>query len=292
MSDKDEAVEKAESQDAPGDEPEVESMDDEALDKYLAETPDESEPAGEKEGEKESTTTPPDDSEGDKTAEGAPAPVEADDPAKMREELDRLRKQVGDKEKYIQDRNREVGELRKQLRDEASKLREGVPDLFMESPVKAIENVLMAREREERAAMLEMESAWDENKAKVLAFSPNFESRVEEIAEIAKGDGVPPEMVRAFKTNPYATSPQLLHALLKRADDAKELKTLRDRLVKEKKEKDGVAERIAKAAAKTSGVTGKTPGASPSSDRFKNVTESDLDDLSDADLDALLEREG
>lgn len=287
MPEHDQEVEVTESEESGEESVSPEEMDDAALDKYLEGDTEEEVASAPEEDAGETEADTPEESEG-----GEETPPESDPLELLKEQVRVLSKRVEDKERFIQNRNQEIGDLRKRLRAEAQALREEIPDLMIEDPVAGVERVLQARDREEQAARMEATEIFEANKVAVSEFCPNFEDRIDEVAAIAKSDGVPPEMIRAFRNNPYATSPKLIRMLLSRADGAKEQESLRAALAKEKAERESVASRIAKAAAQTR-VTGKTPAA-PGGEggRFKDLRETDIGELSDAELDAFLSQEG
>ena len=276
-------------------EEEIGEFDDAALDKYLGETPEEPESPEPtvQEPETAEEPTPPEPEATPPAAEEEPAPPQEDKLKSLEERLATLQKQVQDKEDYIQQRSREIGDLRKQLREKAAAMRGEVPDLVVEDPVAAVERVLEARETEAELARLEMEEATGRNRALVLKAIPDIDTKLDAIAEIAASDGVPPQMIEAFKRNPFATSAPILKMLADRADKATRLRDLQVKLDAMNKESENVAAKIAAAAKKPPVMTGKTGGAATrNDDRYGNVTEDDLAMMTEAELDRLLEQEG
>jgi hypothetical protein len=271
-------------------EPEVTESDldgfgDADLEELLGETPEETESPGHAAKEPDTDSEP--------ATTGEPEPQQEDKLKSLEERLATLQKQVEDKESYIQQRSREIGELRKQLRQKADTMRAEVPDLAVEDPVAAVERVIMARETEQELARLEMQEASNQNKAVIMRAIPDIESKIDAIAEIARADGAPPEVIREFKANPFATAPPILKMLADRADKATRLSELEAKLSAMTSSHENVAEKIAAAAKKPPVMTGKTGGAATrNDDRFGNITEDDLGSLSEEELDRLLEQEG
>jgi hypothetical protein len=216
--------------DVPENEEGIEEFDDAALDKFLDEPPEDSE--SDESSEESGTVT-----ESSSQPEGSEA-----------EGVATLSKQVEDKEQYIQERSREVGELRKSLRERAERLRGEVPDLMIEEPTTAIERILDARNAEEELRSLDMQEATERNKVEVQKAIPGFEDKIDAITEIAKADGVPPQAIRAFRDNPYATSPKILLMLADRADKAAAVKELTSKVEELTERQKTVAKKIAEAA--------------------------------------------
>jgi methionine synthase I (cobalamin-dependent) len=81
--------------------------------------------------------------------------------------------------------------------------------------------------------------------------------------------------------------------LADRADKAAAVKELTSKVEELTERQKTVAKKIAEAAGKTKVVTGKTGGStSTDEDMFSGLTEDALNDLSDEQLDKLLEQEG
>jgi hypothetical protein len=275
---------------------EIEEFDDAALDNYLSEPPDDTE--SDKEGgdaETVDTTddSPPEGTEGgdDVTAEGQPdAP---DELTLLKEKVEALGKQVKDKEQYIQERGREIGDLRKALRERADGLRESVQDSFVDDPASAVQRILEAERAEQEIRSLDLEEATTRNKAEIEKAIPDFESKLDSIAEIAKADGVPAAAIRNFRDNPYATSPKILMMLADRADKAAKVRELSTKVEELTAKQKSIAQKIAEAAGKNRVVTGKAGGKTSSDeDPLEGVTEDSLHDLPDDLLDKFLEQEG
>lgn len=275
---------------------EIEEFDDAALDNYLSEPPDDTE--SDKEGgdaETVDTTddSPPEGTEGgdDVTAEGQPGAP--DELTLLKEKVEALGKQVKDKEQYIQERGREIGDLRKALRERADGLRESVQDSFVDDPASAVQRILEAERAEQEIRSLDLEEATTRNKAEIEKAIPDFESKLDSIAEIAKADGVPAAAIRNFRDNPYATSPKILMMLADRADKAAKVRELSTKVEELTAKQKSIAQKIAEAAGKNRVVSGKAGGKTSSDeDPLEGVTEDSLHDLPDDLLDKLLEQEG
>jgi uncharacterized protein (DUF3084 family) len=120
-------------------------------------------------------------------------------------EFEKLQAQVAQQEEFIQRRNNEVGDLRQQLsgleaqRQNLSKTDEELNDLYYENPAKAIqEQSELSRVNEQMRYVQELET-----KASILQADPQFEEKVEEMAQLMVLDGYDPASVQRFKSNPY-----------------------------------------------------------------------------------------
>lgn len=176
-------------------------------------------------------------------AEGADASKPAE-PAKAytQEEIqaivaenERQKKQVNQKELFIQQRSTELGQLRSQLAATRTQLEaaraelaKGLEDKFSENPVQAINDRDRIKEIDSQIEGLEGR----EEKAQRIVESQTFFLRhvdvdkvtMDDVAEVLKADGVDDRFVSHFKANPWEfTTPEALVQMGKRAMDRKEL---------------------------------------------------------------------
>lgn len=267
------------------------NLDTEALEALLS-GPDKGTPA-------EETPAPPE----TPPAEPEPPALEAKpatpqvDPA---QEIERLKKQLADKDAFIGRQTTEIGNLRQKanaLRDEA---REG----FAEDPVAATEKIAEARALDSQIADRERTAQEYATRDFVSERVPGFDGMIDDIAglvdeDMARGgftEDQRKEVIAKFKAKPYAEQPEILYNLALRAQEKRKASTLETQLkelaakVDTLSKKPGeVAAKIEAAARSAPTLTAAASGASTSSSApHAGVTESDLANLSDAELEALL----
>ena len=180
-------------------------------------------------------------------------------------EFEKLQAQVAQQEEFIQRRNNEVGDLRQQLsgleaqRQQLSRTDEELNDLYYENPAKAMqEQNELSRVNEQMRYVQELES-----KASILQADPNFEDKVNEMAELMVQDGYDPASVQKFKSNPYWVDAATSMSYAKQVGQERRIKALEANNESLKQKPGEVAQKIEAAAnggttltAKTSGSTG------------------------------------
>ena len=208
---------------------------------------------------------------------------------KQRAEMDRLQNEINANANV-------VGELRKRalmLRGEAEEAGETLT---------AIDKANEAREAEARAYNLELENIQRTTKQVVSVIAPEFETYIpemeaiikEQMTSIGKNEAESAALAAEFKNAPYATQPATLAMLAEAAKARREINSLKAELAKEQAKSQELAKKpaevlksIAKAAEsppvlnnKSTFGHGSTPG----------TFDGDLADLSDEQLNALLEK--
>lgn len=228
-----------------------------------------------------STDAPPAEkpAEGDKAAGNQPAPA-PEDP------LAALTKRVTDQESFIRRQAEEIGKLRKVAPPvDVEKIRSEIKERFFEDPIQATRD-LQALEQVET----------HQKREQVLAAIPGFDELVDDMAEIAKDEGTAPEILAAFKRDPYRPPMDLLYNLAGRAqarkgDKAKqsELEKVKAELEAQKKKSEEVLKRI-DAVAKGGSVLSTKIGGDSGDRGIESLEPEQIATLSDAQLKELLEK--
>lgn len=281
--------------------PEVnpETMDDAAIDKLLAEPettdtpPVTTEPAKTTEVKQEDVKPA---EEAKETQEKEPEKPATPDPATLAAENEKLKKQLKDKEAFIQRQANEVGELRKK----AATLRQEARDSV--DPSEAAEKVMDARAAESEAASVERQIRTNSTEAFIEGQIPEFKSLVDDMAALVTEDarrmGTAEEtiaaVIRNFKTDPYSTPPEVLYNIAARASERKkamalesQIKELSAKIANLSKKPDEALKRADEAARKSPVMTAASSGT-VHADRTSSLDDVTIPTLSDAELDALL----
>lgn len=213
-----------------------------------------------------------------------PDNAEPPTPTEEQQELERLRKQVNDKEQFIQRRNQELGELRRQLEALQPQQLEDVNDKFFENPQEAIQQILEQRDKAQKVQELRSIIQVRETETTVKGLVPDFDDLMDDMAAIAKEDGLPTEAIEVFKRNPYSEHPAFLVAFAQRAKANRELKALREENAKLKTRPDEVLKKVEQAARQSTTLTGQSGQSSQKGE----ISEKQVHLMTDAELDELL----
>lgn len=188
-------------------------------------------------------------------AESAPQDVVDEKVEISKSEWDKMKSQVSQQEEFIQRRNNEVGDLRQQLgtldqqRQQLSKTDDELNDLYIDNPAQAIrEQNELGRVNEQMRYVQELET-----KASILHADPQFEDKVEEMAQLMVADGYDPASVQRFKSNPYWVDSATSMSYAKHVGQERRIKALETNN-ESLKQKPGEVARNIEAAAK-GGVT-------------------------------------
>jgi hypothetical protein len=181
----------------------------------------------ENEPEESTETSPETQPEAAKEPEKAPPTVE--------ERLAMMEKRLKDKEDFIAKQGEEIGKLRKAVAPEATKkLHDVTADNFFEDPIKNVEKITEnQRIRLEQEQELRTQAIRDEIERRrgiTKQIAPDYEENLDSVAEVLKQDGFDDEGIKAFKSNPFAYDPPLLHNLNARAKLAKENAALKEEI--------------------------------------------------------------
>ncbi len=194
---------------------------------------------------------------------------------------EKLRKQVEDKETFIQKQAQEIGNLRKKVKEietpyDDSQTRERLKQKFSEDPLSATEE-----------AILDIETRKGKQKELIKSLIPNIEEIKGDIANLVKEEGSESEeAINLFLANPYIADPVKLRYWAALVIHKKDKETLSKRVEELEKElqtrgKD-VLKKIEKAAQETKTLTAKT-GAEAEEETI-SITEDQIPYLSDDEL--------
>lgn len=244
--------------------PEVHLLDDAALDAQLAE----------EEG------TPAEEVNED------PEPPPEPEPEPVVPEVEKLAKQVADKEAFIQQRNAEIGEYRKQIDTLQQQLarvnQEEIDDLYAMNPSEAVNQVLAIRENKAQIERLQMLADIKQNEVTVKTFVPDFEELMDDMVETLKELKYDPDIIQNFRSNPYADQPAIVVNLAARAKLAKENRALKAEIEQLKKAPGEVLKKVEQAARQSlTAATGKAGGSAA-------ITSKQVHQMTAAELDAAL----
>jgi len=220
--------------------------------------------------------------ETEEKAEEEPQPTEVDT---LKAELERLKKQVEDKELFIQQRGTEIGELRRKLEQRELMLRQKVSEEgFGFDEARELNEISQERARidsDEKTQLRKM------NEQFIRGAVPDFDdAMVGDIAEVARGQGVPEEVIGAFKRDPFAENPSTLMGFVNQVRMKRRYDNLEKELTKlrEQYNPEIVAKKIEEAAKRKPTLTAKDQGTPDTSSFVDTLTEADISRLSDEQL--------
>ena len=141
-------------------------------------------------------------------------------------EHEKMKRQIEEKEKFIQRQSKEVGQRRKseeQLRAEIFSLEQRLADAQYD-PVatRQIHKELDSRERQ--LDEISVNSQIEANKAAVTTFVAEPETYLDDIVELLREDGQPDEEIREFRNNPFSVHPGIVINLAKRAEAVRNMR--------------------------------------------------------------------
>ncbi len=252
------------------------------------ETDDDQDHDGSADGEDEESEEEKDDSGSDEEADN-PGTVD-DEYSKLSKEelverLKKTKKQVDDKEKYIQDRKAKIAALQRQLTEDKQKLSEektkvSDPDFkekFFDDPKEGFKELQKEEDKNKRLAELHEQEFRLENENFIIdRVDPNFNDKLDDMVEVLVKDmKVPKETAIAFRNDPFYYRREILVDLVRRV----ELKRKDVEIAKLKKKPTDILDRIEK-------LSGKKP-LKPSSLKKRNLgeDEEEIDNSKIANLD-------
>ncbi len=238
-------------------------------------------PAPEKhEGEKTDVTPKEGPKEGE-TKDGKPV-EKAPAVNPLEERINKLEKQVTDKETFIQRQSRDIGELRARIRNaDIARGREEVKEI--DDPAEAARRTV-SLDNIERAG----------RKEEIHLAIPDFSDLLDEMADLAKSKGESEETIAAFKADPYVPPVPFLLAFAAEARARKQTRTREEAMKAEVAAASAKAEDVAKKiedAAKSGGPVIKAGDGGKSKSetgKFSHLTEDAVPNMSDAELDEYL----
>lgn len=276
---------------------EIDNLSDEELDREYRRT------LGEDVEEKSPEETP--ESTNEEIAESPEGEVLAE-PSKevavdSQQEVIKLRANLEQQERYIQQRATEIGLLRKENHELSLRLEEAAKDLELDNPREAAKIDRRVEELRAESEQLEGEERSLKKKAVLMATLPKFLSKDQlNLAsierELLEEDGLSPEEARSFTGRLFEQEPAMVINIAKRAHYGDvlrkalpELLELRQKVAqlegKVKKGGDTMAEVI-----KRSSSTPKLLKAAPSKELASELSDEDISNLSKAELDAYLDK--
>ena len=210
--------------------------------------------------------------------------------AKVKEENEKLKKQVSEKEKIFQRQANELGELRKVAAINKDEIREK----FDRDPVEAVKMIREAETAETRIRQIEEDSYLSEIKGAMYNRISDFDSLLEPMAQILKDvDNIPEDAVNDFRQNPFkVASPDVLINLANRARLMKENQILKNEVESLRTKASTVAENISRVARESNVIKANSGGTSKITADYSSLTEESISELPDAALDELIKNGG
>lgn len=246
---------------------------------------------GEKETEPEAAVKPE-----AKTPEVKPKEPEKEtsEMAVLKAEVEKLAKQLKDKDAFISRQGNEIGDLRRAKQfyeQQAADHRKRFNEEYLVDPAKAMDSYNQSIQAQRSAQQMQAMEVMAANKATIDKMYPEYPSMIDDIVEYGKSIGVPPSQIENFKQNPYGTDPGILipyvegAKLMKKAQYVELIKKQVAEL-DEMGDEDTVSRKIAAATQKGPGISAGLAGSTGKGRAA--VTVDDVSSLSDAELDALL----
>ena len=203
----------------------------------------------------------------------------------LEESINKLKKQIEDKERFIQARNREVGELRKLIASFYEKPKDHVDEYeFLQRPYEETKKTAIEVIRQFREAELKKQKLFNQ-------FIPDLHELKKDIAQIALQEGEAQENVEAFLDNPYDSDINVVRYYAEKARSAKKLSEMQKQIEEMKKRLSEIPQDVLsriQSAAKEKVITAKS--AEKEISGLKDISEQQLASLSDAELEELLKR--
>ncbi len=165
-----------------------------------------------------------------KPDEKTPEQIKAEHDA-LKTEHEKLKERWANQEKLLQRFGNEVGIMRKMSPEEVQTRLQKIRDMYNPEsenfdPVRGSEEIQRLRSDQVKEAQQEEVAKTvrriSETKEAIKQFAPDFETGIEDLANIIKEDGAPEQFVQAFRVNPYALDHTTLYNMHKRALLSKE----------------------------------------------------------------------
>jgi chromosome segregation ATPase len=197
----------------------VEQMTDEVLEAELnkEEVPEEKK----EEPQPEPVPVPEPEPKVEETPKPAENPPEEEVVTLSKTEHEKLLKRIEEKEKFIQKQAQEVGQRRKseeQLRTEIGQLQQRLSEVWTTDGVEATNIQEQIGIRKQQLSEAEQSERMEVIRNYVTERNIQPETYLDEMIDIIKEDGQPPEAIQAFRDNPYRTEAGILINLTKRAE--------------------------------------------------------------------------
>lgn len=216
--------------------------------------------------------------------------------AELTEKNRKLETEADSRELFVKRRSQELGDLKKQLREAQSKLKEGIDELAIESPAKAIDRLQKVQKIDEQIEGIDQEQTEItrvHEAAKTFAkhVKPD-EVTIDDMVQSLAEDKIDPHFIQAFRQNPFkVASADSLIQMAKRAKAEKALRSLVPlvkNLVEENKKLKAkpqeVLKKVNEAARQVPGVT----AARGNSAAVTRTVAADPTSMSDAQIEEFL----
>jgi len=213
-----------------------------------------------------------------------------------KDEWEKVKKRVLDKETFIQKQAREIGDLRKareQFTQEIEQLKTIRNEAWNIDPDKAQRAAFAIAQREGSINQINAIESSEMNRQVVTQFQPDFDTVLPDIVQLVIEDGNDMADVEKFRVNPFAENPAVLVNLAKRAMDRKaitakdaEITALKERIAKLEGKPAEVVKNIQKAMTQQKTITASSGQSGVSK---PEVHESQIANLSDKALAKMLE---
>ena len=155
-------------------------------------------------------------------------PKTQDEPQVQSKDIEAIRKQLEGLELLNKRRTSELAEVKRQLKEFRDRVSQNLDEKWLESPTQAYAQARQVEMAQQKIQEIEAEEAslTNAHQAQVLlAHHVGDGIDVEAIAESLQSDGMPPEFIQSFLSNPYkAALPETLIQLAKRASAEKRIR--------------------------------------------------------------------
>lgn len=149
-----------------------------------------------------------------------------------KEDMEKLQRQIREKEQFIQRQSNEVGQLRRQRLELAAQVEQlkSEMDTNLDKPSENMEREAQINRNYALMAELQRREVATINRHEVHRFVPDFEKRIDQVAQVLKEDGEDEGIVRAFSADPYVVPPLALIHMVRRAEMVSSLKEAREKI--------------------------------------------------------------
>ncbi len=211
-----------------------------------------------------------------------------------KEEWEKSQKRLKDQELYIQRRGNEIGELRKALDELIRTKQEGLQEKWVADPQQAMDDTMAIRNAQRDQQMLNELERIENTKMSIRKLVPDFDSLVDDMAEIVKLDCFHPNAIAQFRANPYVENLGVLFNVVQRAKALRQVKeyeikvsTLQQEIDKLKGKPQEIVQKIEKALHSKPSVTASSgKGASEKTP----ITDVPMQNLTSEQLDKILKQ--
>lgn len=248
--------------------------------------------------DKHSAPVAPTQEQANKTSTEPTGPVSRKEHEQVIAKNEQLRAALEKQSLAWQRRSTEIGELRRALREANEKLAQGLNDDFLENPERAVDRKLQIRTNEQHLQQLDQEEAGLNSRTQsihtVANYVPEEEFDVSAMASALQRDGVAPQVIQQFVTDPYSqTNGVTLVQLAKRAHAEKLLTHVYQyarNLEQQIQELKNKPEQVLKNIERTTQARPMTAANGGSAQRSLSDASVRVDQMSDAELDELIRK--